>query len=70
MCIASHRRKTGRLRQNAARRVILSGSTPAKRWFFTGIMPISSIISVFFRNGRGLFLALAGSDDFQPGGGR
>jgi hypothetical protein len=73
MCIASRKRITGRLRQNAARRVILSGYSPGKLRYFTGNMPISSIISVYFRNRRGVFLALAGCESrvgFRPCGGR
>lgn len=72
MYITSRRRKTGCLRQNAARRVILSGYTLVKHWFSTGVMPISSINSIIFRNHGGVFLALAGDDcaGFQSSGGR
>ncbi len=57
MCTASRRGNTGRMRQNAVRRVILSDHAPANDRFFTASMPICSMISVFFRNRSGVFLA-------------
>ena len=72
MCIANPRENTGCLRQNAARRVILSGYSPVKQWYFMSNMPISSIISAFFRNRSGAIFASAGCEayvGFQPCGG-
>ena len=63
MRIANPRGNAGRLRQNAARRVILSCCTAAPGRFCTLNLPVSSIVSVFFRNRHGVFLALAGAQD-------
>lgn len=63
MRIANPRRNTGRLRQNVALRVILSCCTAAQALFRTLNLPVFSILSVFFRNRHGVFLAFAGAQD-------
>lgn len=73
MCIASRKRNSGRLRQKATRRDILSSDNPAKKRFERENTPIPPVISVLFRNRRGVFLASAGGhgySGFQPGGGK
>jgi len=63
MRIAKPRGNAGRLRQNAAQRVILSCRTAAQVRFRTLNLPVYAIVSVFFRNPHGVFLALTGAQD-------
>lgn len=65
MRIASPSRTAGRVRQNAARRVILSGDTPARGRSCVKNMPTHSVVSAFFQIPRGVFLALVAAQNMS-----
>jgi hypothetical protein len=65
MRIANPRGNAGRLRQNAAQRVILSCCAAAQARFRTLNLPVYSIVSVYFRNRHGVILASAGAQDMS-----